>query len=438
MNTALLAKKPSYIYLLFSFLLFLALSLSTVSVKAEAPLTLADTIKLATENQPLLQSLDDAAASSRQAAIAEGQLPDPKIKFGVINLPITNSNALRFSREDMTMVNVGISQDMIPLKKREIASGRMEAEADQFHTEQMATARSIERDVAMAWLDVFEAQRKSELYQRIMDEMTAERKTLVARISSGGSQTSEVLKLDNQLSMTNDKRLMAQRDERKARANLSRWIGNASLRPISAKLPVMFNPLTHKLNTKTASAEIEKHPQIQNAQQTEKIAQFDVDKAQADLQRNWGWEVEYGKRFADRSDMLSVQVSIDLQLDRANRQDRRTAEKLVLVEKSRKLTEDKRRELSAELENALADAEVADAREKEHLTRLMPNAEALLSVAQAAYSSGKQPLSEVWEARRGLIEIELDHWTILTDRQRAAVRIGYLLNDNRLLEENQQ
>lgn len=68
----------------------------------------------------------------------------------------------------------------------------------------------------------------------------------------------------------------------------------------------------------------------------------------------------------------------------------------------------------------------------------MPNAEALLSVAQAAYSSGKQPLSEVWEARRGLIEIELDHWTILTDRQRAAVRIGYLLNDNRLLEENQQ
>ena len=432
MNVHHLAKQPIYACLLFSLLLFLVLFLKSTPANAEEPLTLAESIKLATENQPLLQSLDDAATSSRQAAIAEGQLPDPKIKFGVINLPVTNSNALSFSRDDQTMVNVGISQDVIPLKKREIASNMLEAEADQFHTEQIATARSIERDVALAWLDVFETHRKSELYQRIMDEMNAERKTLIARISSSGAQISEVLKLDNQLSMTNDKRLSAQRDERKARAGLARWIGAASLRPISDELPKMTNSLNHD----AALSEIEKHPQLQNAHQIEKVAQFDVEKAQANLQRNWGWEVGYGKRFADRSDMLSFQISMDLQLDKANRQDRRTAEKLVLVEKARKLTEDRRRELSVELENALADAEVAEAREEEHLTRLIPNAEALLKLAQAAYTSGKQSLSEVWEARRGLIDIEIDHWTILTDRQRAAVKIGYLVNDNRLFKEN--
>jgi outer membrane protein TolC len=428
MNLLLLVKKPVYINLFFSILLIL-----TFSASAEEPLTLTETIKLATENQPLLQSLDDAADSSRQAAIAEGQLPDPKIKIGIVNLPITGGDSLRFSRDDQTAVNVGISQDIIPLKKREIASKKLEAEAEQFHTEQISTARSIERDVALAWLDVFEAQRKFELYQHIMDEMVAERKVLVSRISSNGSQTSEVLKLDSRLSMTNDKRLMAQRDVRKARAGLARWIGLASLRPISSELAVMSGRLNHD----AALAEIEKHPLLQNAQQTEKVAQLDVDKAQADTQRNWGWEAGYGKRFADRSDMLSFQVFMDLQLDRANRQDRRTTEKLVLFEKSHKLTEDKRRELSAELENALADAEVAEAREDEHLTRLIPNAEALLKIAQAAYASGKQSLSEVWEARRGLIEIEIDHWSILTDRQRAAVKIGYLVNDNRLFKENQ-
>jgi outer membrane protein TolC len=194
--------------------------------------------------------------------------------------------------------------------------------------------------------------------------------------------------------------------------------------------------MSNRLNRDEALAEIEKHPLLQNAHQTEKIAQLDVDKAQADTQRNWGWEAGYGKRFADKSDMLSFQVSIDLQLDRANRQDRRTAEKLVLVEKSHKLTEDKRRELAADLENALADAEVAEARENEHLSRLIPNAEALLKITQAAYTSGRQSLSEVWEARRGLIEIEIDHWAILTDRQRAAVKIGYLVNDHRLFKEN--
>ncbi len=402
----------------------------------KAPLGLAETIQLATQNQPLLQSLDDAAAAVRQSAIAEGQLPDPKLKFGVINLPVTGSDALRYSRDDQTMVNIGYSQEVIPLKKREIASNRMSAEADQFQTEQQATARSIERDVALAWLDVYEAQRKTELYQRIADEMTAERKVLAAGVSSGGAKTSEVLAMDTEIAMTLEKRIYAVRDERKARAALARWIGTSASRSISSELPVMSNNLTNPANKAAASAEIEKHPLLQNAHQSEKVAQLEVDSAQANLQRNWGWEVGYGKRFADRSDMLSFQVSIDLQLDRANRQDRRTAEKLVLVEKAQKITEDKRRELSADLEDGLADAQAAEARENVHLSSLIPNAKARLSVAQAGYATSKNSLSDVWQARRAVIEIELDHWTILTDRQRAAVKIGYLLNDNQLFKQH--
>lgn len=413
--------------LLLSWLLLVALT-----AEAEQPLTLANAIQLATQSQPLLQSLDDAAASARQAAVAEGQLPDPKLKFGMINLPVTTRNALHFDRDDQTMLNVGYSQEMIPLKKRKIASNKLKAMADEFHSEQVATERTIERDVALAWLDVYEAQRKSELYQHIVDEMTAERKVMAAGISSGGAKTSDVLVMDTEISMTNEKRIYAVRDERKARAALARWIGASASRPISPELPVM----TNSTDIATYSNEIEKHPLLQNAHQSEKVAQLEVDSAQANLERNWGWEVGYGKRFADRSDMLSFQVSIDLQLDRANRQDRRTAEKLVLVEKAQKITEDKRRELSADLEGALADAQAAEARENVHLSSLIPNAEARLSVAQAGYAAGKNSLSEVWQARRSIIEIELDHWTILTDRQRAAVKIGYLLNDTQLFQPN--
>ena len=420
------------IRLLGNCLLLSWLLLVTFAAKAEQPLTLADAIQLATQSQPLLQSLDDAAASTRQAAVAEGQLPDPKLKFGMINLPVTTGAALNFNRDDQTMLNVGYSQEMVPLKKRELASSRMLAEADQFHTEQVATARSIERDVALAWLDVYEAQRKSELYQRIADEMTAERKVLAAGVSSGGAKTSEVLAMDTEISMTNEKRIYAVRDERKARATLARWIGASASRPISSELPVM----TNSTDIAAYSSEIEKHPLLQNAHQSEKVAQLEYDSALANVDRNWGWEVGYGKRFADRSDMLSFQVSIDLQLDRANRQDRRTAEKLVLVEKTQKITEDKRRELSADLEGALADAQAAEARENVHLSSLIPNAKARLSVAQAGYAAGKNSLGDVWEARRDAIEIELDHWTILTDRQRAAVKIGYLLNDKQLFQPN--
>jgi hypothetical protein len=143
--------------------------------KAQAPLSLSEAIQMATQNQPLLQSLSDASTSSREAAIAEGQLPDPKIKFGVTNLPITDSNSFRLDREDMTMMNIGFAQDITPQNKREALSNRYIAEAEQYDTEQMAIAKTIERDVALAWLDVYEAERKTELYRQLIQDVSSQR-----------------------------------------------------------------------------------------------------------------------------------------------------------------------------------------------------------------------------------------------------------------------
>ena len=85
MNKPLLGKSQ-----LLAWLLFAAFSAQSEQNLTQS-LTMDEAIKLATQSQPLLQSLDDAAAASREAAVAEGQLPDPKLKFGVQNLPITSS-----------------------------------------------------------------------------------------------------------------------------------------------------------------------------------------------------------------------------------------------------------------------------------------------------------------------------------------------------------
>lgn len=396
------------------------------SVHADTELSLAEAVQLATQNQPLLQSYDQASSAAQQSAIAAGQLPDPKLRLGIINLPITGGDSARFNRDDMTMSAVGVMQEMVPQSKRQAESRIREATAEQYQTEKFATLRGIRRDVALAWLDVFEAQRRTELYKSIVDEMASERKVLISRVSSSAAQPSEVLKLDTVLSMTNDKRLTAMRDERKARSMLARWIGHAALRPLTPILPMTLNPVNRDL----AVAQIEHHPWIENSQRQEAIAQSEADRAKAERDLNWSWEVMYGKRRSDLSDMISLQVAIDLPWDRANRQDRRTAEKMLLVDKARQLTLDRKRELDAELENVIAEAEIARAREAEHQERLIPSAKARLNVTQAGYQAGKQNLSEVWEARRGLIEVEMQHWGVLTDLQRAAVKLDYLINND--------
>ena len=414
-------------------LLICWLLLTAFSVQAEAPLSLAEAVRLGSESQPLLQSLDDAAAAARQAAVAEAQLPDPRLRLGVVNLPANGSDAGRFNRDDMTMSTIGVMQEMIPQAKRDAASRQMEAVAGQYRAEQLAMQRAIERDVALAWMDVFESQRKTELYARMASDMAAERKVLNAGISSGGSQPGDVLRLESQLSMVNDRTLLARGSEQKARALLARWIGNAAQKALPPDLPASAEPA----GLAAAETALESHPLLQTARQIETVATSDADRARAERELNWSWELMFGKRRSDLSDMVSFQVEVDLPWDRANRQDRRTAEKLVLVDKARKLTVDRRRELAAELESARADWQTALMRNAEHQARLIPAAEARLSVAEAGYAAGKQALAEVWEARRALIEVELEHWAILVDQQRAAVRLAYLLGDSHFLTGRQ-
>lgn len=406
--------------------------LSSLWAHAEPNLSLDEAIQLASENQPLLESLDIAASASREAAVAAGQLPDPKLKFGVINLPVTGSDAARFDHDDMTMSTIGVMQDVVPRSKRDAAARAMEAASGQYQTEKSSIARTIRRDVALAWLNVFEAERRRELYQQAADEMAAERKVMLSQISTGNAQAAEVFKLDTEFSMLNDKRLMALRDERVARSSLTRWLGNAAQRPLDA-LPMAMADSQNQIVKET----LEQHPAVLNAQQMEMVAQSEADMAKAGRDLDWSWEVMYGKRRSDLSDMVSVQVAIDLPWDRPNRQDKRLAEKMLLVEKARKLTEDRKRELGAELENAMAELDIAKMREQEHQARLIPAARSRLQLAQASYGAGKGNLADIWDARQALINVEMEHWTILTDQQRAAVKIDYLLDNSRPHKEQQ-
>jgi len=61
MNAPCLAVTPRIICMSFCMMTVLAIFLEVGTAKAEQPLTLAESIQLATQNQPLLQSLDDAA-----------------------------------------------------------------------------------------------------------------------------------------------------------------------------------------------------------------------------------------------------------------------------------------------------------------------------------------------------------------------------------------
>jgi hypothetical protein len=82
------------------------------------------------------------------------QLPDPKLKFGIENLPVGGSNDQRFTREGMTMERIGIMQDYVSSSKRERKAGTLRAESRQAAANGQSIRAQLQRDTAQAWMEL--------------------------------------------------------------------------------------------------------------------------------------------------------------------------------------------------------------------------------------------------------------------------------------------
>lgn len=393
-------------------------------------LTLAEAVALVSEDQPQLMALASREQAALEGAKAETELPDPKLVFGLQNVPVTGGDAFHLDRDDMTMMGVGVMQDVVTRRKREAASARMSAEAGRLSAERILSARTIRREVALVWVDAFEAQRRAATLRKQLAEMNAERQVAAATLSSGGSRASDVLRLDTELTMARDELILAERDEARARAALSRWVGDDSQRPLPETLP---HELSAAVDPAAASDAIVDHPSLQVAQRAMDVALRDVERARADRVPDWGWQLMYGQRQGDRSDMVSVQVTVGLPLARASRQDRRIAEGLAEASAMRSEAADRQRMLQAELAIIQADLKADEQRLREHENHRIPTARAWLDAAQAAYAGGAGSLLDVWQARRSWIEASLHHEMIIAERARTLASLAWLTGDLEVL-----
>ena len=74
----------------------------------DAPLTLQSAVTLALQQDPGIRQLQAESETVQDEAVSAGQWPDPKVSFGLVNLP-TNSYAV--GQDSMTMQMVGVEQD---------------------------------------------------------------------------------------------------------------------------------------------------------------------------------------------------------------------------------------------------------------------------------------------------------------------------------------
>jgi len=389
---------------------------------AATPLSLTEALSIADRESSLLAAQRSAISAAEETTASARELPDPKLKFGIDNLPADGPDRYSLTRDFMTMRKIGVMQEFVRSDKREIRGRRAEQELAREQAMLGDARATLRRDVAQLWIERYFAERMAAVVDEQYAETDLQRETLQAGLRAGKTQPADLLALQVNLQSLLDRRAEYRRQAARAAALLSRWLGAESARPLAA-LPSRLLPAQHR----ELATHAENHPHLQTLERQIDIAHNDAALARAANKPDWGLEVAYAQRGPQFSNMLSVQISIDLPLFQTNRQDRSVAAKMAQVEQARALKEDALRQHLAEANATRADWEAASARLQRFDDSLLPLARERAQLALAAYRGGQAPLAAALEARRGVIELRLQQLQLAAEQGRAYAQLLYFL-----------
>jgi len=386
------------------------------------PLSLAEAQELAVQRSRQLPAQAAAASAARDRAVAAGQRPDPVLRMGVANLPIEGADKFNVGKDSMTMRNLGLMQELTWGDKLAARSQRFQREAGAAEALQAGTRLMVRRDAGMAWVDLLYAQRAVEGLRQQQAETRLQQEGALASLRGGRGSQAEVVAAQQASAQLDDRIEEGQRDVQGARAALARWIGELATRPLLAALPADVP------ETGDFAARVAAHPQLRALHGQEAVAEAEVAMAASERSPDWTVEVMYSKRGSSFEDMVSLTLSVPLQWQRDNRQDREIAAKRAEAERLRDEREEARRALVAEGQALLASWQGARNRLQLHDARLLPLAGDRVQAALAAYRGGGT-LQAVLEARRAYLETHLERLRIERDAARARLQLDYLMGD---------
>ena len=192
----------------------------SVSVANAAEFSLQQTL-LAAENYSaeLSANRNQSDALSSMADSAR-QLPDPKLKFGIENVPVQGSNSHRFTREGMTMQRISVMQEYVSEDKRDRKAETILAQSASSAAKAEVIRTTLQKTTAQAWLDLALSQKVLTTAQKLVGETERQVGVQKATVASGSSPASSVVDIRMTLLGMEDKVTLAQRDVALAQTRL--------------------------------------------------------------------------------------------------------------------------------------------------------------------------------------------------------------------------
>ena len=407
-----------------------ALMMAVVSASwAADPLTLVEAQRIAVGRSQQLVAQDALTTAAREQAVAAGQLPDPVLKLGIDNLPANGPDRFSLTRDFMTMRRIGVMQEIPRAEKRQLRTEKLERDADRVQAQRQLALANVQRDTALAWLDRYYAQAQRELLQQQVEETQLQVQAADSAFRTSRGSQADVFSARAAVITLQDRLSQIDRQSRSATLMLARWVGaSAAERPTSGSPPWQTTPLQGDISTD----HLKRHPDLLAIGAEIDAAETEVRLAQANKKADISIEASYAQRGPAFSNMLSIGVSIPLQWDQKNRQNRELGAKLAMVDEAKARYEDMLRNHEAEIRVWLNDWQTGKERVVRYRDELIPIARQRTEATLTSYRIGKSDLAAGLLARRDEIDVRMQALTLEMETARSWAQINFLIPDQRI------
>ena len=388
-------------------------------------ITLPHAERLALAADPGVNAMESRQLALDELAEAAVQLPDPLLKMGVMSLP---TDTFQLGQEPMTQVLVGLVQRFPRGETRSLRSAQLREQGlalDAFAADLALRARLAVREEYLEVLKqrhLADINREAEAVFSDLEDITGD------YYATGRVQQQDVLRAALERSRVRERATGIAEEEDRARARLATWIGEAAWQPLEPQWPLLptTRPQQDLLDGLTH------HPRLRALHQQVVAADRGVALAEQAYKPEFAVDLTYGGRGgtdmdgSERSDLLSVMVTMDLPLFTAGRQDRDLAARVAESSAAAYDRDDVYRRLQAELQ--LQARTLGRQRERLALfqNELLPEASFNAEATYSAYQAAVENLTTLMRARLTEFDLRLEYARLQAEVLKTQARLLYL------------
>lgn len=396
------------------------------------PSNLRQLIQWAIEHDAGQQQIQYQADAIADLGGANSQLMDPKVKVGVGGLPV---DSFAFDEDPMTNISIGLMQQFGRGDTLSLQQKQSNQQADSLREKAGVRELDVTKTITQAWIELAylnQARQIMQQNQRLFHELEH---YLGTNYGVGANQAQDLIQAEVQISRIDDQLQANQQMQDRLKAQLSEWLGNQA-----AQLNVHDYPDWQTLNQYLATGSTDfypvlaSHPAIMATDALIKSSEISIDIANEAYQPQFGVEVMYAYRQADRMDgspapdMISAYLTMDIPLFTEKRQDKKLSAAQYQVGAVKTQRDLQLKNMHAKISSLVIDRDNIQQRLSRYQQTLLKQAREKTHAVERGYQNNTSQLDEYIRAASDELAIKLEQARLGADLHQANNNLAYLLN----------